>query len=76
MLSRFLGDQCLGGDVRIETIRWLLNIKAPIMIVLGLALLAWAVWRAHGFGPMLAKPSEFSLGGKDGENSGRFSSRI
>jgi NCS1 family nucleobase:cation symporter-1 len=43
----------------IETIRILLNIKAPLLIILGLALLAWAYWAAGGFGPMLAKPSAF-----------------
>jgi len=47
----------------IESIRLLLNIKAPLLIVLGLALLAWAYWAADGFGPMLAKPSEFAAGG-------------
>jgi NCS1 family nucleobase:cation symporter-1 len=52
----------------IESIRLLLNIKAPLLIVLGLALLAWAYWAADGFGPMLAKPSEFAGGGaKAGE---------
>jgi NCS1 family nucleobase:cation symporter-1 len=47
----------------IESIRILLNIKAPLLIVLGLALLAWAYHRADGFGPMLSKPSEFAAGG-------------
>jgi NCS1 family nucleobase:cation symporter-1 len=37
----------------IESIRFLLNIKAPLLIVLGLALLAWAYWEAGGVGPML-----------------------
>lgn len=48
----------------IESIRVLLNIKAPLLITLGLALLAWAYYRAHGFGPMLSQPSAFSEGGK------------
>lgn len=47
----------------IESIRILLNIKAPLLIALGLTLLAWAYWRADGFGPMLSKPSEFAAGG-------------
>jgi NCS1 family nucleobase:cation symporter-1 len=47
----------------IESIRILLNIKAPLLISLGIALLAWAYYRANGFGPMLAKPSEFAPGG-------------
>src|SRR3954471_20832289 len=33
----------------IDTIRFLLNIKAPILIALGLALLAWAYREAGGF---------------------------
>jgi nucleobase:cation symporter-1, NCS1 family len=46
----------------IESIRILLNIKAPLLILLGLALLCWAYVRAHGFGPMLSQPSAFSQG--------------
>ena len=34
----------------IESIRMLLNIKAPLLIVLGLVLLAWAYYAAGGFG--------------------------
>src|SRR6184192_2470637 len=33
----------------IDCIRWLLNIKAPLLIAMGLALLAWAHQRAGGF---------------------------
>jgi nucleobase:cation symporter-1, NCS1 family len=52
----------------IDTIRVLLNIKAPLLIVLGLALLAWAYDAAGGFGPMLSQPSQFESGGpRDGE---------
>ena len=47
----------------IESIRILLNIKAPVLIALGLALLAWAYYAANGFGPMLSKPSDFAVGG-------------
>jgi len=47
----------------IDTIRWLLNIKAPLMVLLGIALLVWAWFEAKGFGPMLAKPSDFVEGG-------------
>jgi NCS1 family nucleobase:cation symporter-1 len=47
----------------IESIRILLNIKAPLLIALGLVLLAWAYNAANGFGPMLAKPSAFEPGG-------------
>lgn len=46
----------------IESIRWLLNIKAPLLIALGLVLLAWAAWRAGGFGPILSQPSQFDAG--------------
>jgi NCS1 family nucleobase:cation symporter-1 len=46
----------------IDSIRILLNIKAPLLIVLGLALLGWAYQAAHGFGPMLSQPSLFDPG--------------
>jgi NCS1 family nucleobase:cation symporter-1 len=57
----------------IESIRVLLNIKAPLLIALGLALLAWAYRQAHGFGPMLSQPSLFDPGGpKAGQFWGFF----
>jgi nucleobase:cation symporter-1, NCS1 family len=46
----------------IHTIRLLLSIKAPLLVGLGLLLLAWAYQTAGGFGPMLAKPSAFGPG--------------
>jgi len=46
----------------IESIRILLNIKAPLLILLGLVLLGWAYRQAHGFGPMLSQPSAFDAG--------------
>jgi NCS1 family nucleobase:cation symporter-1 len=46
----------------IESIRILLNIKAPLLIALGLALLAWAYRAAGGFGEMLSRPSQFDPG--------------
>jgi NCS1 family nucleobase:cation symporter-1 len=46
----------------IESIRVLLNIKAPLLILLGLALLFWAYQRAGGFGSMLSTPSAFAPG--------------
>jgi NCS1 family nucleobase:cation symporter-1 len=46
----------------INCIRWLLNIKAPLLIVLGLGLLAWAYQKAGGFGPILSQPSAFEIG--------------
>jgi NCS1 family nucleobase:cation symporter-1 len=52
----------------IESIRFLLDIKAPLLIILGLALLAWAYQQAGGFGPMLSQPSQFVQGGvKEGQ---------
>jgi NCS1 family nucleobase:cation symporter-1 len=47
----------------IDCIRWLLNIKAPLLIALGLMLLWWAHWKAGGFGPILSQPSDFAPGG-------------
>lgn len=46
----------------IETIRWLLNIKAPLLIALGLLFLLWAYRRAGGWGPILSQPSQFAPG--------------
>jgi len=43
----------------IESIRWMEKIAAPFLLLIGLALLVWAVVRAKGFGPMLSKPSTF-----------------
>ncbi len=52
----------------IDSIRVLLNIKAPLLIALGLILLAWAYRKSNGFGPMLAQPSLFAPGGpKEGK---------
>lgn len=53
----------------IESIRLLLNIKAPLLIILGLLLLWWAYRRANGFGPILHQPSAFAPGG---EKAGQF----
>lgn len=46
----------------IDTIRFLLNIKAPLLIALGLVLLGWAVSAAGGFGPILDQKSKFDPG--------------
>jgi NCS1 family nucleobase:cation symporter-1 len=46
----------------IDCVRWLLNIKAPLLIALGLVLLGWAYNKAGGFGPMLSQPSAFDPG--------------
>jgi len=47
----------------VECIRTILNVNTPIMIILSLALLGWAYWSAHGFGPILSQPSAFIAGG-------------
>ena len=46
----------------IDSIRLLLNIKAPLLIALGLLLLGWAYREAGGFGPILSQPSAFEPG--------------
>lgn len=53
----------------IDSVRTLLNVKAPLLIVLGLALLAWAYQAAGGFGPILSQPSQFESGG---QKAGQF----
>jgi NCS1 family nucleobase:cation symporter-1 len=53
----------------IESIRFLLNIKAPLLIGLGLLLLGWAYRRAGGLGPIFHQPSAFAPGGPQ---AGRF----
>lgn len=52
-----------------ESIRWLELLAAPLLIAMCLALLAWAYFRAEGFGPMLSAPSKFAAGG---ERAGQF----
>jgi NCS1 family nucleobase:cation symporter-1 len=52
----------------INSIRLLLNIKAPLLILMGLALLWWAISKAGGWGPTFSRPSEFVQGGsKEGQ---------
>jgi NCS1 family nucleobase:cation symporter-1 len=50
----------------IESIRLLLNFKAPLLILLGLVLLGWAMFKSHqishSFGPMFTNLSAFSPG--------------
>jgi NCS1 family nucleobase:cation symporter-1 len=54
----------------INSIRWLLNIKAPLLLILGLALLLWAYFKAgHGFGGMLHNTGRF---GSDWMHSSAF----
>lgn len=52
----------------VESIRLLETLAAPFLIVMGLALLAWAYVKAGGFGAMLSTPSQFDVGGaKEGQ---------
>jgi NCS1 family nucleobase:cation symporter-1 len=48
----------------IDTIRSLQGIAAPVLLILGLAMLAWAYQKAGGFGPMLSTPSKFHTFGE------------
>jgi len=43
----------------ISTIRFLQGITAPALLLLGVAMLAWAYVKAGGLGPMLSAPSKF-----------------
>jgi NCS1 family nucleobase:cation symporter-1 len=42
-----------------DAIKWLESAAAPFLILAGLALLAWAMVRAGGLGPILDHPSKF-----------------
>lgn len=42
-----------------ESIKWLEAYGAPFLIIMGLALLAWAYSAGGGFGPILSQPSKF-----------------
>src|SRR6266404_4762134 len=44
----------------IEYIRFLQGISAPILLAVGVLVLAWAYHAAGGFGPMLSAPSRFT----------------
>ena len=44
----------------VESIRYLQSFSAPLMLLLGLALLGFMLHRAGGFGPMLSAPSKFT----------------
>ena len=48
----------------IRTLRFLQGITAPFLLLIGVALLAWAVMKAGGFGTMLASPSKFQTFGE------------
>jgi NCS1 family nucleobase:cation symporter-1 len=46
----------------IGCIRRLENLGAPLLLAVGLGLLAWAYAAADGFGPILSQPSKFQTG--------------
>ncbi|MES2706945.1 MAG: NCS1 family nucleobase:cation symporter-1 [Verrucomicrobiota bacterium] len=43
-----------------ESIKWLEAWSAPFLLLVGVALLVWAVTAAKGFGPILAQPDRFA----------------
>lgn len=43
-----------------ESIKWMEAWSAPFLLVMGVALLIWAVVAAQGFGPIFSRPSRFS----------------
>ena len=48
----------------INCIRWLENLGAPFLLLVGLGLLSWAWVAADGFGPIFSQPSQFSTPGE------------
>jgi len=48
----------------IRTLKFFQGVTAPFLLVIGVALLAWAVVKAGGFGTMLAAPSKFQTFGE------------
>jgi NCS1 family nucleobase:cation symporter-1 len=46
-----------------ESIKWLELVSAPFLLLIGVALMAWAVTRAGGFGPVFSRPSSFETHG-------------
>lgn len=51
-----------------ESIRHVEDWGAPLLLLVGIGLLIWAVRSAGGFGPMLSQPSQFVPGGtKEGQ---------
>src|SRR5712692_2152960 len=47
-----------------DLLRHVENWAAPFVLVMTSALLGWAVWRAHGLGPLLAEPGKFTAAGE------------
>ena len=47
-----------------DSIKYIENWGAPLLLGLGIALLIWAYVKAGGFGPMFSEPSEFKSAGE------------
>ena len=47
-----------------ESIRWFEAWAAPVLLVMGLALLGWAIVKVGGFGPIFSQPSRFQTSGE------------
>jgi NCS1 family nucleobase:cation symporter-1 len=47
-----------------DLLRRVENWAAPFVLVMTAALLGWAIWRAHGLGPLLADPGKFTTPGQ------------
>ena len=47
-----------------SSIKAIEKLSAPVLVALALALLAWAVTSAGGFGPMLSAPSRLATAGQ------------
>ncbi|MBI2069150.1 MAG: NCS1 family nucleobase:cation symporter-1 [Elusimicrobia bacterium] len=65
-LGCFLGFWALNMAIvwkGMESIRHVEGLSAPLLLVMGAALLIWAYVKAGGFGPMLSQPSQFVAGG-------------
>ena len=45
-----------------DLLRHVENWAAPFVLVMTAVLLAWAIWRANGLGPLLAEPGRFTSG--------------
>ncbi len=43
-----------------DLLRKVENWAAPFVLVMTAALVAWAVWRAHGFGPLMSQPGRLA----------------
>ena len=65
----FLGIQLVIIYRGIDSIKLLETWAAPFLILMGLSLLAWAYYKADGFGNMLSAKSAFDAGG---EKEGQF----